>query len=305
MQRSWLAMIFCTAALSAPLRADEPAPHRPLLHVPTGQPCLDSTSLGRRIDAWLGAAPLDPRLEVHAEERPSGEASFRVTRGSEQVAERTFTPAPPSCVEREATMALAIALALKASSARDEPGARLGERSGAGRVVIGLSALRHLGALPEPGWGGELALDWLRRTTFGARFWLALSSGRAVAMPDTDGQFDARLAALGASGCAHTARRFRLAGAACVGLAAGLLTFQGRNFQTSYLRRDAWATVTATAVLDLQLSQHWSVATRLSLRALLTPVQLDVRDDANNLVSSRELASFGGDIALGPAFTFR
>jgi len=292
---------------AAPCRAEgDPAPP-PVIHVPPGHPCLDPHSLGEQISAWVGTTPVDPSLEIYASEGPPGsrEARFQVRRGRVVVAERTFSPAPAGCVQREATMALAIALVLKASlfdeiSAAPPPPPEPSRRA----LVVSAYGLRSAGLLPAPGWGGALQVAWVRAGAFGGHLWLGGTAAPYVRLPGTPGGFDASAYAVGLEACAHSPRIGRMAGALCAGAAGGMLAFRGRGFARSLGAREAWAAGAGSVLMQVTISRHIALEAKISMLVLLTPVSVEARSASGAVLSHRELGTFGAEANFGPALVF-
>jgi hypothetical protein len=269
---------------------------------------LDPRSLGDQISAWVGTTPVDPRLEIYASEGPSGsrEAQFQVRRGQLVVAERTFSPAPAGCVQREATMALAIALVLKASLfdeiavAAQPPQTETSPRV----VVVSALGLRSAGLLPAAGWGGALQVAWARAGAFGGHVWFAGTAAPYVRLPGTPGGFDSTSYAMGVEACAYSPHFGPLAGGLCAGATGGVVAFRGRGFARSLGARDPWAAGTASVLMQGTLSQHLVLQAKVSMQVLLTPVSVEARSESGAVLSHRELGTFGMEAGLGPALVF-
>lgn len=315
-KRSWLvhtlrAGLLCAAVLVAQLNVSVPAraEEGPAVEVPEGRPCLNAPALKTQIRSWLGNTRIDSSVRIFADEAADGasEARFEVRQGPRTLAQRRFSPAPPDCTQRQAVMALAIALVLEASLIEQLSLAatEVKARTKPARLTLAALLTHSVDVLPESAWGAALELGWAREGWFGLRARLEGSGHPSVDLRGVDGGFSAGLFALGVDGCAHTARSGRLAGALCAGLAGGLLSVRGRGLERSYAGRDAWVAAVGSLVGDVHITPLIALQARVALQLLLTPIQVEARDAAGGLTSQRSLGTTGLVLGLGPAFVFR
>ncbi|PRQ07781.1 hypothetical protein [Enhygromyxa salina] len=300
------------------------------LIVEPGVTCLDRATLLVDLRSWRDQDTLDSRVAIRvigSSDDPRA-LSFIVMVGDEIAVDRGFTPAPDSCVDLHAVVALAVAIALddtlasslgivdpapaveqvlpgdgdlplleRKPSGSDSPGStRAGPALG-----LTVAAAAFVGVTPALSGGGELSFDIRPLPHFDLRLGAlathlpnhALDQGR-VGVTVAAGRLDL------CWGTTPSAVRLR----ACGGVAAGATVAAGHDFSINFRRSLPW--LAGIAALDLTLRLVGPLALELRVEGVF-PLQrtgIDVRSDTGQLLASQRLAVAGVVVAVGPRFEF-
>jgi len=316
------------------LLASEPAPaqERPLAEivtVSTDDPCL-SPGMVEPVAAWLGRStgPADLAVEVTATTDAVG---FILRREGIARAERTLSPAPVECADRRAALGLAIAMALDAAvlesleplapvkaeptpvpapepalPANEDPGVTLVPRAppvpapepapAPLRLALAAQADASFGVLPRPSFGGLVALE------LGVAPWLDLriAGGATAGLPTrlAGGEVTTALGFGGLGLCpGRTLGRVRVR--LCAGMDAGRVHAHGRGFAQGRDVALPWVAFRTSGELDVWLGGRVALRFAASALAPLVRTQLDVRDEADDIVASRTPTFAAGQAGLG------
>jgi hypothetical protein len=293
--------VWCGKVAAEPLRG-----LRSVIHVPAGAPCLAEEPLIAAVRAWLGDSPIDPRLDVLVEEGSVAgveSVSYSVVRSGELVARRTLSPAPARCEAREAVLALAVALALRASH-DGELAAFLEPAPVAARhFSLALGAARGRGMVQGLSWGGfaELALDV--PGSFGAALELAARYAPDVSIGLDGGSFSALSWVAGLRGCVRTPELGPVRARLCLGADAGVLRAEGSDFDRVWSRSSPYGAAAGSLTLSARLLASLAVELRGAMALPFVGVAVRARR-ADGVVSQRTLPALGGELGLGLRYIF-
>jgi hypothetical protein len=280
---------------------------RQLLRVQPGQTCLSADRLAPQVESWLDDAPVagDVTIVVDGSDSDPRGVRLDILRNGRPVAHRDFAPGPESCDHMHAAVALAIAMALKASRLDergqpiiDEPAPRAGRWSLAGS---GLGTYRLLPVLAP---GLELSVRYSLSETFALRLGALGVAALSVQLEEQPEAFRATLVAARADACARRRLAGALHGGICLGLLSGVLHASGAKVQSAQSSNVPAVALAGAAELELELSSRWSIALGLAMTLLLHRVQVGTEDAGGMPVSSRALASPGFALGLGPVYNF-
>jgi hypothetical protein len=298
-------------ALSAPLGSTaHAAEHRALqsaIRVTPGATCLRADKLVEDIADRLGSSELDSDLSIEVRGSPSFArfVEFRLTRAGAIEAERRFEPGPADCEDLHATLALALALAIKASW-RETQGERpsAAGRGSARAWQLGAAGLVGLMVAPGAGYGADLRL---------ARAFTRRSAGRLAVFglwnPErtfahSPGSFDVWLVSGRADACAAPALWAHATFSACLGLAFGGIFARGESFAPSASAARRLLALAGALELAFDLNPAWSLTVALSVLVPFERTSFVVRESAGTVVDTRDLAVVGGFVSFGPAYNF-
>lgn len=338
------ALVVAAVVLAWPGRALEAAPPQPgaggteapkmssartlddALSVEPGATCLARRTLLAGVRSWRDTERVDQRVAI----RVRGSADdpralgFVVWVRDEVVVERRFEPAPETCADLHAVVALAIAIALD-----DALPAELGivDATPAEQVTPGEGDLPALernvgpatrtrrgpalaltaaagvfaGVTPRLSAGGLLSFDIRPREHFDLRLAalathqpnIALDEGR-VAVSVAAGRLDL------CWGTAPLAVRLRL----CGGAAGGATVAVGRDFSQNFRRTLPW--FAGIAAVDVAVHLVGPLALELRVEGVF-PFQrtrIDVRSTGGQLLASERFSPVALLVAVGPRFEF-
>jgi hypothetical protein len=296
-------------------RADGPT--RPLaeaLHVHPGATCVDTETLAEQVGTWLASDRVDAGVSVDVEgsaDDPRAVA-FTMTRGAGVVARRRFDPGPERCENLQASLGLAIALAIKVSLLDDLAGFRVAAPAPAAPArLLDLSAGATLAVGVLPGVEGGLTAHLARAigAVFAVRVGILALAGWGKTLDNVGGSFeagsfDAELLALQIDACVRVDLLPRLHLRACTGFAGGALFAQGGDVPGSRGAASGWGAVTDSLGLVADLGDRWSAEAEITMLVPFDRTRVGVRSAAGDEVDSRELGAFGGAVSLGPVLRF-
>lgn len=291
-------------------RADGPT--RPLaeaLHVHPGATCVDTATLAEQVGTWLASDQVDAGVSVDVEgsaDDPRAVA-FTMTRGAGVVARRRFDPGPERCENLQASLGLAIALAIKVSLLDELAGFRVAAPVPAAPArPLALSAGATLGVGVLPGVEGGLTTHLARAigAAFAVRVGILALAGWGKALDSVAGSFDAELLALQIDACVRVDLLPRLHLRGCTGVAGGALFAQGSDVPGSRGAASGWGAVADSLGLVADLGDRWSAEAEITMLVPFDRTRVGVRSAAGDEVDSRELGAFGGAVSLGPVLRF-
>ena len=283
------------------------------LRVQPGATCLSADELAVQVEQWLDDAPVaaDVTIVVDGSATDPRGVRLHVARDGRTVAERVFEPGPTRCDHLHAAVALAIALALKASPIEageqplaDEPVAPAPEPAAARRWSVAGTALATYRLLPELAPGLELLARYRLNEHIALRMGALGVAAFDVQLAAQAASFDATLAVLRADGCGRRQLAGALHGGVCLGLLGGLLHAAGADVASPRSSTVPVLALAAAAELELSLSLRWSLVLGLSTTILLHQVQVGLQDAAGAQSTSRALSNPGFSLGFGPVYTF-
>lgn len=299
------------------------------LVVDPGVTCLDRPTLLADLRSWRDQDLIDPRIAI----RVLGSAqdpltlSFIVKIGDVIAVDRRFAPAPESCADLHAVVALALAIALDDTLAsalgivdepapaveqvlpgdgdlpvfEPEPGGPAPPTRRGPALALSVAAAAFVGLTPGLSGGGELFFDIRPLDHFDIRLGalathlpnFALDQGR-VGITVAAGRLDV------CWGSAPTSVRLR----ACAGVAGGATLAAGHGFSTNFRHTIPWAA--GIGAIDVALHIVGPLALELRVEGVfpLQRTRIDVRGDQGQLLASQRLAVAGVVVAVGPRFEF-
>lgn len=301
-------LVLCFGLVRAhPARAAGAASLRQVLSLRPGVTCLELDELVRQLGRWLRdeAIPGQYEFVVEGSAVEPRAARLFVQRGGRTVAQREFAPGPARCSELHAAVALALALAIKAS-AREESGAAppavTAERAPGWAVTVAGLTTYHL--LPKLAPGLALAV----RRELGEHVSLRLGAfGVAAFGAELEPQgraYDATLAAARAEACASTRLAASMRGGLCGGVWAGALYAAGARAPGARSAVVSWFALAGAAEVELELSAPWSLELALALALPLHEVRVGLTAADGTPAASEALPPRAWALALGPAYKF-
>jgi hypothetical protein len=321
----WLAQGLLAAVVAvnfAPRWAHAAEPARPLREAVTLEPgatCLDAATLIEHVRSWVGADTVDADVVVEVRGSPDHDriVSFRMLRGSQVVAVRTFDPGPSRCEQLHAVLGLSIAMALKASLVDEvspsvaqptvpAPPTMLPAPPPDGLLrpwaVVG-EGLVALAVLPDPAFGMDARVERALTATFRARLGLLalLAAGETFDVP---GHFATWLLAPRIDVCAGLEVAPRLHARGCMGMSGGALHAAGYAYPSSRSTFIRWLAVANELGLNLELSRRWSIGAGATLILPVAQNSIVLRDYSGNVLQQRDLASVGWIFSVGPLIRF-
>jgi hypothetical protein len=311
--------LLLSLVLHAPAVVDE----RPLadaVAVDGDAACLERARLAALVGSWLGRDRLDRRLDVIAREREDALA-FELRRDGEVRVERTISPVPADCADRQAALALAISLAIDASVLENivptpaptpspvEPAptpvraAPAPRATGAPaqhrlRVALLFGPVALLEVLDHAAFGGELGVE-LRPLEF-----LDLRAGALAAGGLPIGLAGGSIAPVLAGGRADVCpgrsfARERVRLRVCVGLAAAAASARGRDLPQTRRTTLPWAAVLAGGEAEVALGRGVGLRASASLVAPFVRPSFVALDAANQIAARADTPALGVALALG------
>lgn len=271
------------------------------LHVEPGATCVNAATLRMQIDAWLGQAPRgrDLAIEVTGSPVDPRVIGFELREGARLLASRTFDPGPSACAQLEASLALSIALALKASLLTE----LLPERPH-WRFASGLAGVALFGLAPRTPLGTQATFD----AALGRQLWLRVGLGLWAAgnnpLPLGRGRFDLRAFWLRSELCGTPVDGARWSVFGCAGTRIGGLWARGERLPTETRVRDPWVALSAGFGAELRLSQRWSVELYAGMVASVARSRFELRARDGQRLDAYTISTFASELNLGPRLRF-
>jgi hypothetical protein len=300
----WFAL--ATARAQAPATpATKPQQLADAVKVEPGATCLDAERLIEHISGWLGGSELAQPLsiQVHGSPHFSRVVWFRIERANTTLAERRFEPAPARCEDLHAAVALAVALAVRASLLDVVIGAPVSTDQARG-WQFGVEALAGFAVMPGAVFGADLRLQRALSRSVAARATLLGLVGPFGDFSHESGGFVSWLFAGRLDLCATLLGSHRARFDLCVGAAAGGLYAVGSAFPESRSALTPYIAVANALELNFELAPRWSLTAALDVFVPLKRTTFVVRDEAGNVVNSHDLAAAGALLSVGPAYQF-
>lgn len=304
---SFALLALCLLGWPRSISAQVQRPLDEVVRVEPGATCVTKTSLTPQVEAWLGTEHVDAELTVSVQGSADDprDVSFDIRRAGKPVAQRRFHPAPFVCTQLEATLALAIAMALKVSL-RAELLETLGGEVKAPQARASAGGLVRVGydLLPGASLGMGLSASQFFGERFAVRTELSVDGARNARFDDAPGSFDTWLLSAQVSGCVvlplHPAWRAR----ACTGLALAGLRVRGYGYKESYAAWLPWIGLANSVGLSVQISPRWWLDLPAALLVPLNKVTVGVQGSAGNIADERTLPRVGFTTSLGPQYHF-
>ncbi len=294
--------------------------------------CLAGPDLASRVEMWLGRNEIDHRVSVRVSDlRDRGEGVvFVVAREGKPAAERRLRPRDIPCADLTAAVGLAVAMAIDATflasflnvedlQPAEEPPlppppppprvadkplpkpVRAGPTRDAPVVHGALQATGLIGVLPVPTAGGTFSIDVSLARWLELRFAGLGTFDPAVQLGS--GRVRVGAAAARVSPClVQPIDELSVAG--CAGLVAGRWVARGEDFDVNHASTLPWVAAVATGEGRLRLGELTSL--RFTVEGFVPFVRpsLDVEDGSGRIVASKQAASAGLGISVGPAVAF-
>ena len=327
--------VFSAVVVMAFPAAAEPQTHAVVDAIAVGpSECFAGPDLASRVEMWLGRSEIDQRVSVQVSDlRHRGEGVvFVVTREGKPAAERRLRPREIPCADLTAAVGLAVAMAIDAtflasfldvedlrrteeppsptpppplpSPVADEPApkpVRAEPKREASFVHGALQATGLIGVLPVPTAGGTFSVDV--SLSRGLELRLAGLGTFDPAVQLGSGRVRVGAAAARVSPClVQPIDELSVAG--CAGLVAGRWVARGEEFDVNHASTLPWAAVVATGEGRLRLGELTSL--RFTVEGFVPFVRpsLDVEDGSGRVVASKQAATAGLGISVGPAIAF-
>ncbi|MFW5924764.1 MAG: hypothetical protein ACOCV4_01285 [Myxococcota bacterium] len=299
------------------------------LHIAGDGRCFEQETLASQVAHWLDRDDVDARFEVVVVPAagPDDPVEFRIVEHGKVVSRRRFSHPPSDCAQLQASVGLAIALAIdrrvleRIAPAASRPeaqrsrGARRARRGAPERppergrrppgglaADVAVHGEAWLGLVPG-GVVGVLDAGLAVRSArgLGARVGIVGSTERRTAI--ASGSARARLLAAGLEGCWRgELGPARLAHRACAGLAAGVLRGRGRGFGVaSATAAPTWVAAVGRYALEWRIAGPLAIVLRGSLAAPIVRPRLVVKGPAGQVVAARTPSLVAGGAGLGLA----
>ncbi|MFT3926922.1 MAG: hypothetical protein QM778_30530 [Myxococcales bacterium] len=281
---------------------------RPLseaIRVQAGATCVQTESLVPQVEAWLRSDRVDADLGVDVIGSPQDprDVTMEIRRGATILGKRRFQPAPFVCTQLEASLAVAIAMGLKASL-RDELLSDLGATGSTDKQGASLLARVGFGLLPRVSLGAGLAGSRALGTRFGLRAEGFADAAGAAGFDTAPGVFRSLLLSGQLSACALFPIAGSLSARACLGLAIGALQARGQGYKESHSEWLAWLAASNSLALSVRVSGPWWLELPASLVVPLNKVSFGVESEAGTLAGMRTLPRLGFTLGAGPSYHF-
>ncbi len=279
-----------------------------VLDVRAGATCIETSALAEQVAAWLDAGTTDADVWVRVAGSPDDPrtVSFEMGRGDRVLAHRRFAPGPERCDHLEATVGLAIALAIRASLLDEIVGPQARPAAPAAREPWGIAggAMAAYGVLPGVALGAGVRVERTLPPNFALRlgvFGLAVWDRTFDTVP---GSFDAELLGVRADACVRFDVSAGVAARGCAGLMAGDLLAQGRDFASSRSASSAWLGAAEAAGVAIGLADHWFLDAEATLVVPLGDTRAGIVSTTGDVVEARDLSATGVTMTLGPVYRF-
>jgi hypothetical protein len=277
------------------------------LHVEPGVTCVTAATLADHVQAWLGSDQIDADLwvQVKGSEDDPRVVSFTMGRGGQVLAHRRFQPGPDPCDHLQAALGLAIALAIRVSLL-DDLAPRAPEAAPARTEVWALAgdAVASWGVLPGSALGVGARVERKLPPNFELRLGLDGQGGWDKTFDHVSGAFDAALFALRLDACVRFVFGGPVAGLGCFGFEAGGVYARGRDFATPRSSVARWLAAANAFGVTIDVAPRWSVQGTLTVVLPLEHPQIGVQTSSGAVVDARNLAPWGGELAVGPVYRF-
>jgi hypothetical protein len=280
------------------------------LHVTPGATCVQATILAQEIASWLGSDAIAAglRIDVTGSAEDPRTIAFQMMRGNEVLAIRRFSPGPETCEHLEAAVGLAVALVVRASL--------LDEVTGVVRPVpkpvppaspawaLTASAIVALGVVPGTAFGIATQIERAFPPNLGLRIGVLAIASVDNGFDHVAGTFDASVLALRLDACVRGDLTPRTHVQGCAGVLGGALGAAGQGFAASRGAWTAWGASATAAGIDLDLTPRWSLGGEVSLLVPFARTDVGVRLETGGVIDSRQIASAGGALSIGPVYRF-
>ncbi|HLK41539.1 MAG TPA: hypothetical protein VKU41_32545 [Polyangiaceae bacterium] len=287
--------------------AGRQGPLTDVIHVRPGATCVEAATLAEHVAAWLGAdtADADVWVRVQGSQDDPRDVSFELGRRDRVLARRRFAPGPARCDHLQAAIGLAIALALRVSLLEELVGPS-GEAAFEARSPwsVGGGPIVALGVLPGASLGAGLRIERAFPPNFALRVGAMGLGAWDRTFSTVGGSYDAETWAVEVDACVRLDLATGLAAHACVGLLAGELLAQGRDFASSRTASSGWSAVANAVDLDVALADRWALLAGAALVLPLGSTQVGVLSARGDVVEARDLSAIGVTMTLGPLYRF-
>lgn len=266
------------------------------LRVEPGATCVQADSLRVQINAWLGQTSRGAgmTIDVQGSDSDPRVIGFVLREGTRAIASRRFEPGPSACAQLEASLALSIALALKASLLDELEPARP-----SWRFALGISGLALLSFAPRAPLGAQPTLDvalaqraWMRA---GLAFWASGNNELRQGLA----RFELRALAFRGELCGAPLAQRAWSLVTCAGTRIGGLWARG-----SERTRDPWVALSAGAGASLNVTERWSVEIFAALLASLARSRFELRSTDGARVDAYTLPTLASELTVGPRLLF-
>ena len=283
-----------------------------VIDVRPGATCVEVATLAEQVGTWLGAETVDADVWVRVEgsDEDPRTVSFEMGRGDRVLAHRRFEPGPERCAHLQAALGLAIALAIRVSlldeiaGPRAEPAPARPATQAQTPWAVGGGLAMAFGVLPGAGVGANVSAERDLPPNFALRFGALGLAVRDRAFASGRGSFDAGIVSFRFDACVRLEFGPRLSGLGCAVFLAGSLLAQGHDFASSRSASSPWIAAGNAIDLAVGLTDRWSISGEATLVLPIGRTQVGVLSATGNVVETRDLASAGVTLTLGPLYRF-
>lgn len=311
---SFLGCLLVGVSPAAAWAADAPRSLRDAIVVEPGATCLNAATLVDDVASWLGpdVVTTDMVVEVRGSADDPRVVTFRTLREARVVAQRRFAPAPAKCDHMHAMVALAIAMALRASLVDEvaperssPPPPRPDERAEPERAwEVGADVLASFAVLPDAAFGAGVRVERALGPVLRARLGVLTLVAWGETFDGAPGRFDTWLVAPRADLCAAFALSSRVRAEGCVGVATGWLRAAGEGFATSQVSSEWWSAAANGLDFAIAVGSGWSLDLGATLILPLARNRIVLRQPSGAVDQARDLGSVGLTLGAGPRFLF-
>jgi hypothetical protein len=224
------------------------------------------------------------------------------------VARRRFDPRPQRCEKLQASLGLAIALAIKVSLLDELAGFPVAPARGpeAPAPPWGLSASVAVafGVLPGAAFGVTSHLARAIGAAFALRVGVLALAGWGITLDRLAGSFDAELIAGQIDACVRVDIAPRVHVRGCAGVIGGGLLAQGSGLPGARAASSGWGALADGLGLVADLGDHWSADAEVTMVVPFDRTRVGVRSASGDEVDSRELGAAGAAVSVGPVLRF-
>lgn len=271
------------------------------LRVEPGATCVTAASLRTQIESWLRGTAVGAgmTIDVRGSASDPREIGFVLREGEHALASRDFAPGPSACAQLETSLALAIALALKASLMRELEPTRPGWRVGVHAAAVAL-----LGFAPRAAFGAQAMLDVALTDGLWTRAGLGYAAARDNQLPQGQGGFDLRVLSLRGELCGAPLLHPRWSLFACVGARVGGLWARGQRLPSTVSTRAPWVALGMSLGAGLTLSRRWSLEAGAALLASVLRARFELRTREGERVDDYTIPTLACELSVGPRLRF-
>ncbi len=305
-------MLRLIGALAGPLRAADAttAPHAPsdLIQLEAAAPCLDDAQLESRVhSASQQPIPADLRVRIHS--GVDGTLVFSISRGSQQIASRSFSADTGDCDAYADALALSIAVGLDAIMLPEPPAALVERASAPANDRQSQQApWLHL-------WGGAgLTTGPIQNVSPTTRLGLASSFGLAIdgsvgaemawpiGVPIAGGTARSHLLTAFGEACYRPTRSGQVSFLACGAVHWGVLRAYGEGFARQDAGLGSWGAVGGGP--SVEYATKTAVVFRLSVRSMwaFARPKVVVASPQGEWVAQLQTSQFAWGLALGVGY---